>query len=294
MKITMKITKYIVYSLLAVFLFAGLTGIASATENRASNNSQAQEFAIRAQGKVKIVGGVVQDISTNKITVKVWDLSVSVNVNDTTILVRKFGGKSDISEFASGDTVNINGELVSGSPLVINGLDIRDKSTHKIRSEKKGTVQSVSSDGFVLKTEKGDELTIKVNGDTEITAGKETKSLSDIKVGDVIIVSGVVNTNAGTILAAKVKMKVITETIKNTKVNVEGTVQSLNADEKSFVLKPETGDNLTVKTDSDTMIKQARTKKAFSDLKVGDSVQVKGSRDAVNSSMVNATRVTIK
>lgn len=292
----MKKTKYIVYSLLMMFLLLGFINTAFAEQGNSENKSQNQQFSINRKGNIEIIGGVIQDIAVDKITVKVWDFNVSVNIASSTVLVRKFGGKSNTGEFANLDTVNIHGTFVSGSPLVINGLKIRDKSIHKIKWEKGGTVQSVSQDGFILKTEKGDELTVKTTGETEIKAGKEIKNLSDIKVNDKVNVSGVLNTNSNTILAMKIKIKVVVEIIKFDKVskNKEGTIESVNIEEKSFVLKTETGDNFTIKTNSDTIIRQNGERKVFDDLKVSGKVEVKGVMDIAADSIINATRITIK
>ena len=57
-----------------------------------------------------------------------------------------------------------------------------------------------------------------------------------------------------------------------------GTVVSINGDQ--LVIKPESGDNITVKLDSDVRIRKDRAEAKLSDFKPGDHVMVAGTQGA--------------
>jgi len=102
--------------------------------------------------------GKITAIKGDTITIKTSDgREYTINVSPSTILKRRFGGKSEFSEFSQGDRVNVVGKWTNDSKTVLDARHIRDSSIQKRWGVFFGDVNAKNNDNFVMKTKRGTE-----------------------------------------------------------------------------------------------------------------------------------------
>ncbi len=170
------------------------------------------EVHINDNGTVLVRGAKVTAVSGNTLNANTaWgaaSLSWTVNTDNGTKFVRKSNGASSIGEVSVGDLVSFQGNLVTtGSGLVVNAKTVKDWSVQKLNATFNGTVQSVSTSSFVLATNERGNLTVNVVGSTSILKGNVAGAFADITVGASVQAKGVWDTQANTLLAERVVIK---------------------------------------------------------------------------------------
>lgn len=172
----------------------------------ATVEAASQALTITPNGKTVMTHGELSAVSGNTLTVKHHGLSWTVNVADTTRIVRRFWGKSTLAEFQVGDLLNVQGTLVEGQ-LAVNATLIRDASIRE--GDVTGKVDSVTApDTFVVARADGSKRTVKVASDTVITdMTGATKTFADIVVGAHVRVSGVYNRLSEVLTSRKVVIR---------------------------------------------------------------------------------------
>jgi len=140
----------------------------------------------------RITGTIASIGTTNTMTVTGDDgKTYTVNITDETRLVRRFGGKSELSEFSEGDKINVFGKFTDDNKLIINAKLIRNISIQKRWGAFFGEVTVKNSDNFVIKTiERGDQ-TVYFGSSKFLNHKKEIITYSDIKLGDRVRIKGV-------------------------------------------------------------------------------------------------------
>ena len=117
----------------------------------------------------------------------------------------------------------------------------------------------------------------------------EASGSADIKVGDTISFMGVLDSTSSVFSVMAKAVRDWTHVVA--KATVHGTITSIDASNKSFVVKtPEKG-SFTINTNSDTTIKKSSDELTLSQLTVGDSVTVSGSTS--NATIIAATKVKV-
>ncbi len=140
--------------------------------------------------KIAVFKGNIEAIGNNYLAVG----GKKVNFDSKTKLFRKFGGKSEISEFSVGDGVQVVGLWTSDAKVEVNARLIRNFSIQKRYGVFIGTVKSLKPETAEL------VLTTLRRGDQEVAPDKNTKyvdramhviSFDKLKVGDRIRVKGI-------------------------------------------------------------------------------------------------------
>lgn len=120
----------------------------------------------------------------------------------TTKFVRKFGGKSDLSEYTAGDTINVVGYFTDDTKTTVQACLIRDLSIQKRRANFTGMVKSLTSTGFVMTTlsERRADQTVSLADTTKLIDRKsQTISKADILVAHKVNVRGLWNSLNNTV-----------------------------------------------------------------------------------------------
>lgn len=167
-------------------------------QNKLKNLSSA------AIGTGKIVGITGTSLTaTNTSDGKTYTILTGKFDRCITKFVRKFGGKSDLSEYTAGDTINVAGYFTDDTKTTVQACVIRDISIQKRRADFVGTVKSLTPVGFVMTTvsEKRADQTVSFADTTKITDRKtQTISKTDILVGHKVNVRGLWNTLNNTVM----------------------------------------------------------------------------------------------
>jgi hypothetical protein len=119
--------------------------------------------------------------------------NITVKVSDQTRLLRRFGAKSELSEFSVGDLLNIHGKWTDDTKTTIEARLIRNISIQKRRGTFWGTIKSIDSGAKTLvlgSVNRGDQ-SVYPDGNTKIiNRRQETISFGDLQVGHRVRVSG--------------------------------------------------------------------------------------------------------
>lgn len=124
--------------------------------------------------------------------------TITLKITEKTLILRKFGGKSSLTELHVGDIVSARGEWQDSSRAVLDTRVLRDLSIQKRPATFWGKIKSVnlSDKSFVLETV--------IRGDQKVLVGEETKivnrreqeiSLADLVVGHRVRVTGLWDAN---------------------------------------------------------------------------------------------------
>jgi hypothetical protein len=126
----------------------------------------------------------------------------------------------------------------------------------------RGKIGSVDGSDFRI-----GETTIRTDFDTSVLAGEQSSYIDEDSIGDVADVQGLLRED-GSILARRIHTAFHSE--KKVKVEFKGAIQTIVKPDRLIV------DGRTVVVDRKTHIDVAGKKASFSDLKVGQTVEVKG------------------
>ena len=148
-----------------------------------------------------LTGAKIVEISASTtpsfIKVKVFGQDYKIEISTTTNVIRQDWGKTTIglSEFSIGDIVNAYGNLDANDYFLIHAKNLRNVSIQKLHATVEGKVSSISSstNSFDISVKKKGTSTVTINIDanTKIYAGKSLKTFSDIQVGMKVVVRGI-------------------------------------------------------------------------------------------------------
>lgn len=145
-------------------LLKSFGGASPSSQIRENIKEKVEELKPKITGKLKNL--VSAAIGTGKI-VSITGTSLTATSNSdgktytiltgkfdkcATKFVRKFGGKSDLLEYTSGDSINAAGYFTDDTKTTVQACLIRDISIQKRRADFTGTVKSLTLSGFVMTT----------------------------------------------------------------------------------------------------------------------------------------------
>lgn len=247
-------------------------------------------------GKVLVRGAKVTGVNGTTVNaVTAWGsvvLNWAIMTDGNTEIIRRYGGKSVISEISVGDFVSFQGSLdttVSAS-YTVHATVLKDWSIQKRSATFYGTVKTVNSSTgslmtFVLATEERGDQTIMVTSSTKIMKGIVPGVFADIVVGAKITTRGLWDNVANTLQADEIKIHspgVVRTTIEGTIKSIAGTTAP------TTMILTAGGKDYTVKIDANTsLLNTLWLRTTLETFHVGDKIRVYG---AVNTdATVDAT-----
>lgn len=169
-------------------------------ESKEQRKTITEEFKNRISSLILrkgVVNGKISTISGTTVPTKIIinkdGKTITLNITEKTNLLRKFGGKSSLSEMKVGDQVNAAGTWTDSNKTTLDTKVLRDISIKKRFGAFWGKIKSITdASSFVLETIERGNQTVKTDGNTKIVNRKEGPiSFSDLKVGDRVRVKGV-------------------------------------------------------------------------------------------------------
>jgi hypothetical protein len=216
--------------------------------------------------------------------------TVIVAGGGTTIAVAATGAKVAIPLVSQASSSS--GHETDSTAAAVTGSEGHDSSSRHDGQQAEGTVSKIdsSNSSFTLAPEHGAVLIVLVNAHTEFEEG--LRDFSGLTVGLQIEVTGTQQTD-GSLLATKVEAQDENanenENNEQDENKLNGTVMSIDAADSSFVLQLSDGTTKTIEVSSKTEFDGDGDFQAFSDLKVGVTVEVEGNLQSNGSIM--ATKV---
>jgi len=172
-----------------------------AIERAGSRGGLLRNFSTN-KSRAAIGSGTISTITGTTLTVKAKDgKQFTILTDDKTQFRRRFWGKSSLSEMNVGDMVNVIGKWTDDTKTTIQARLVRDFSIQKRNGAFLGTVQSVTSSGFVVQTMKRGTLTVTTSSSTKFVNRKgETIAKGDVMVGHKVRVGGMWDSKLNTLI----------------------------------------------------------------------------------------------
>lgn len=137
------------------------------------------------------ITGTITSIDGNKLMVQSNDgKTYQVNVISGANLVRRFGGRSTLAEFAVGNTVHVFGKFTNDEKTVIDAKMIRNASVQKRWGAFIGEVTVKNTDNFTFKSVGRADQTAYIKGANFVNRRGEAITYTDIAVGHRVRVKG--------------------------------------------------------------------------------------------------------
>ena len=175
--------------------------------------------------------------------------------------------KLTFAQLKVGDFVRVEGTLQKDGSVLAREIEVLSLGIAPPEAELEGIIDRINAAQKSL-TVSGH--TVVTNSDTRIRRGDETIAFADLKVGDRVHVRGTLQKD-GSILASKIKVAPGFVA----RVELEGIIEKIDAPQATLTVS-----SLTVRTDSQTRLERRDQLIAFSDLRVGDRVHVRGTPQA--------------
>lgn len=141
-------------------------------------------FEARVKGKITV-------IRENNFTISSEDGTFQVNITDNTKILRKFGGKSSLSEFSVGDEMMVFGKFTDDTKSIIDAKTVKNNSIQKRFGAFFGKVTVKNTDNFVMETAERGSQTVYFGTAKFVDRKEMTITINDIKIGDRVRVKGV-------------------------------------------------------------------------------------------------------
>jgi hypothetical protein len=193
-ELTMNSTiKYLTIAAAAVSLLSIVTPAIAAEQNirikREASSSASPR--IRVNLRAVVMQAKIETVSASSLTVSKEGKMYTVNITADSKIRRRFGGKSDLIEYAVGNMVNIWGTYTDATKTSINAKVIRNTSIQKRNGVFFGTVKRVGTGNFVFTSKNRGDQTVTISATSKLVNRKEIPiTASDIKVGDKVRVRG--------------------------------------------------------------------------------------------------------
>lgn len=133
--------------------------------------------------------------------------TVTLRISEKTVILRKFGGKSNLSELHVGDIVSARGVWEDSERTILDTRVLRDISIQKRHGTFWGKIKSLDSAAqtFILKTGKRGEQKVFVEPETKIVSRNQLPlNFSDLVAGHRVRVTGLWDSNLRQIDETKV------------------------------------------------------------------------------------------
>lgn len=172
------------------------------SSSQANTNKDAKEIRMGLLDKVKNflkknlkfeakVNGKITIIGENDFSLTGEDGTYQINITDKTQLLRKFGGKSKLSEYSVGDEIIVIGKFTDDTKKIIEAKVIRNLSIQKRFGAFFGKVTVKNADNFVMETAERGTQTVYFGSAKFVGRNEKSMTYSDIKMGDRVRVKGV-------------------------------------------------------------------------------------------------------
>jgi hypothetical protein len=229
------------------------------------------------------ITGTVTTTSNNSITVKGTNGTVyTVNTADANIRYAK--GSDSIK---TGDHVYIQGAVNGTSVVATLIVDAKTGTATPTNDEKRsavvGTVTAKSGNSITVAGKNGTTYTVAAANASIWKTGHQSSSVSDISIGDAVVVHGTVN--GSSVTATKIMAITFPETSANG--GIRGTVTAVKDDTITIMVAG--GATYSVDTDDATFTDRKGKTENLDDVKVGEMIVVKGD---VNGSTITADSVS--
>jgi Domain of unknown function (DUF5666) len=256
----------VLMSLMVVVLLLAMAGTSAAAPAEVGNRDG-------VVGDVKSISGTVFTLSTPERG------DVQVQTTARTRYRAKDNPHFSLADLKVGDRVAVQGRWQDGK-LQANMVGLIPA---ELRDKAMGQVQSIAGSTIAITKPDGSALSVVTTAETKFHArGIENPSPANIKVGDVIIATGVLEDD--TLTASQVGFQ--TPRAK-TGPMAAGKIATING--STLALQQPFGQTLTVTTDANTFVVQrgedGLVVSSVSDLKVGDGVAVLGVRSSDGKSI---------
>jgi hypothetical protein len=181
---------------------------AEATSTQNINNAPlvAQSVTIRqvSISKKGQITALASSTIPTTLTLKVKDVSYTVQITSQTKLIRRFGGSAQLSEFGVGDTIKVTG--YSEQSLIIVAKKIQDVSTQKRWASFHGQISNfnTANQTFTITPTSRPTQTVTVLTGAKIIKASKILTFSNLQNGDWVTVSGTWDMSDNTLAASKV------------------------------------------------------------------------------------------
>lgn len=220
-------------------------------------------LVVQVESETVQVEGVIKAISPTSMTITKRDHEeVVVKLTDKTI-ARRDDHVVAVSSLVVGTRVEV--EAVRNADHTLTALLIEVQSEDEF-IKIKGEVTALSTDSLTVHTPSGD-VKVAVTPDTIIRNDDQSVPLSSIHVGDLVEIEARQNPD-NTFTAVRIEVDQ-----ENHLRELEGKIEKISADSITI-------GGIVVKVDSHTTIRGENGPIPFTQLKVGDEVQVKAQRNA--------------
>ncbi|MBI4973698.1 hypothetical protein HZC27_03760 [Candidatus Roizmanbacteria bacterium] len=154
------------------------------------------------RGKLKTISGSVLTVTTNE------NKDIIVNLVKETMLKRRFGANSTLSELMVGDELAVVGKRHKGtdgqySESEVDAKYIRDLSIQRRNAVFTGTITTKADSSFTLQTVSRGLQNVYISSTTTIHEKDKVKTYADLAVGDKVLVKGELWDRANTKIDAK-------------------------------------------------------------------------------------------
>ncbi len=153
------------------------------------------------------VSGAVAAVQNTSFTVTSWGGVWTINLGSSAKIVRRFGGTSNLSEFAPGDYVTITGTANQSASWTIDADTVRNMSIQTRNAYFSGTISNLNGTTFTLTTQARGNIAVTVPSDAKVMVNGQTSSASSLMNGMTAVVSGVWDRNQSTVSATNVKAR---------------------------------------------------------------------------------------
>jgi len=192
--------------------------------------------------------------------------TVTVLVDGSTLIKMSKGGPVPFSSIVVGDILEVDGIQVDATTIQAKKISIEQPEVENV--ELSGTVTELGDMLFVVDSPELGLVEVHVDDSTNIKKQGKAIDFSEIAVGDVVEVKGVMP-EPGVVLASRI----IVQVPEVDEASIEGTIESIGVGE--LTVTTESGP-VVVSVSADTMIKRNGSPAVFEDLMVGDRVEAEG------------------
>ena len=192
-----------IFSLLTALALNANTLTATPTARTAVTTAASSAAGLREKAETALklptvakLNGTISSVSSKNIVVN----GTTVNLLSNTVLLRKFGGKSTLTELSVGDEVQVLGKWTDSTNTAVNARVIRDLSIQKRRGTFVGTAVSVTPAGFSFQPLSRPPQTVTISPNTKFVDRKmKALTFSSITAGHKIMVRGLWDSKLNTI-----------------------------------------------------------------------------------------------
>jgi len=196
------------------------------------------------------------------------------------------------------DAIDEAHQVQAGSNLIVSlgkPSSSRKRGTTSRVTQIEGVILQVSATSITVTSSHRVDVVLEINDKTSIRKGKDTLTPADLHIGDRVHVRAELKTElTGIALEIKLQNPEGDDDDKDKdeggSAAANGTVASLG--DRQLVVSTHSGPQITVKITDQTEIKRQGRKISFSEIKVGDRIEAKGT--PIDATSISATKINIE